>query len=197
MMTASLSLRKLHVALLLGVIVLFSGVYTVLNQNGDSSSPILTAVAAGDQRYEMFLKLDTITGESTDPHHRGEILIDSFAWGETRSIASTKPTMDGFTFTMPVNKASPKIFLYTAGGLKIGRSVLSVRKIGSSADSLRWILTDAKIVSYQTVGNTHGDGVSDQIVLVPGKIEVELVPKDGSATVKAGWDQRTGKSVGY
>lgn len=196
MFIAHLSLRKLQVAAVLAGILLLSGVYTLLSRESSPAS-ILTAVAAGDQRYEMFLKLDTIAGESTDLKHRGEISVDSFAWGESRSMGATRPTMDGIKITMPANKASPRLFLYTAGGLKVGRAVLSVRMAGSATDMLKWILTDSQIVSYQTVGNTHGDGVMDQITLVPGKVEVELVPGDGTATVKAGWDQRTGKSVAY
>lgn len=197
MTLSSLSRRKIQVATLLSVFLLISGLYALLSQNTVASTSLLTAVAAGDERYEMFLKLDTIAGESTDSRHRGEIEVDSFSWGETRSLASQNPTMEGFTITMLANKASPRLFLYTAGGLKIGRTVLSVRSAGSAVDTVTWILTDSKIVSYKTVGNTHGDGVSDQIVLVPGKIEVQLMPKDGSSPVKAGWDQRTGKSVGY
>jgi len=197
MTPSSLSRRKIQVAALLSAFLLMSGLYALLSHDTAASSSFLTAVAAGDERYEMFLKLDTIAGESTDQRHRGEIEVDSFSWGETRSMAAQSPTMEGFTMTMPANKASPRLFLYTAGGLKIGRTVLSVRPVGSSVDTVVWILTDSKIVSYRTVGNTHGDGVSDQITLVPGKIEVQLMPKDGSSPVKAGWDQRTGKSVGY
>lgn len=187
--------RSLKFLLALAVFGVIAG-FMLLRHDG-AAPQILTAVAAGDQRYEMFLKLDTIAGDATDQKHRGEITVDSFAWGETRSSGATRPSMEGFKVTMPANKASPRLFLYTAGGLKIGRAVLSVRTAGAGSDMLQWILTDVQIVSYQTVGNTHGDGVMDQITLVPGKIEVALVPSDGSATVKAGWDQRTGKSVAY
>jgi len=163
-----------------------------------SPEGMFTAIAATQSgEYEMFLKLDSLGGGSVDSKHKDEIVLDSFAWGETRSQGSTRPNMDGMTVTMPAGKASPRLFLYTAGGLKITRGVLSVRRTGSNDDFLRWILTDSNIVSYRTVGNTHGDGVSDQIVIVPGKIEVELKPSDGTAVQKAGWDQRTGKSVGY
>jgi type VI secretion system secreted protein Hcp len=196
MLTAPLSPRKLQLAaLLLGALGLTAAF--ALFSGTENPALVLTAVAAGDQRYEMFLKLDTIPGDSTDQKHKAEIAVDSFAWGETRGMGAGKPSMDGLVVTLPANKASPKLFLYTAGGLKISRVVLSVRSAGAGSDMLRWILTDAQIVSYKTVGNTHGDGVMDQITLVPGKIEVELLPSDGSAPMKAGWDQRTGKSVGY
>ena len=196
MLITSLPIRTFQIAALLVAALGCAAVFSLLS-GSDEPIGVLTAVAAGDQRYEMFLKLDTIEGDSTDQRHKAEIIVDSFAWGETRSMGAAKPTMDGLIATFPVGKASPRIFLYTAGGLKVSRAVLSVRRTGSSSDMLRWILTDVKIVSYKTVGNIHGDGVTDQITLVPGKIEIELEPSDGTPTVKAGWDQRTGKSVGY
>lgn len=196
-MTSTHTLKKHHVALVLVAFALLSYAYA-LTRDRVSDSGMLTAVAAEQaQNYRMFLKLDTIPGESTDAQHRTEIEIDSFAWSVSRGMAAAKPTLDGLTITMPVNKASGKIMLYTAGRLKIARAVLSVRKNGSNDDFLRWILTDSYAVSYQTVGNTHGDGVKDQVTFTAGKVEVEYKPMDGSALVKAGWDQRTGKSVGY
>ncbi len=197
------SIRKRHVALALGLIALISIAYSVstdyaIMHEDSNVAGILTAVAQSNASgYQMFLKLDTIPGESKDSKHREEVEIDSFAWGTARSLGATKASFDSLKFTMPVNKASPKLFLYTAGGVKITRAVLSVRKPGSSDDFLKWILTDAQPISFQTVGNTHGDGVSDQVVLTAGKVEVEYKPTDGSAVQKAGWDARSGKSVSY
>jgi type VI protein secretion system component Hcp len=100
---------------------------------------------------------------------------------------------------MPVSKATSRLLLYGASGLKISRAVLTVRIAGKDQDFLKWILTDSQIVSYQSVANTHGDGLSDQITLIPGKVEVEYREplSNGSLgdTVRAGWDMRTGKSV--
>lgn len=183
---------------LLAFIATFALAFVAYGRFSDDSVRMLTAVAATQSSdYEMFLKLDTLGGGSTDTRHRDEIVIDSFSWGETRSQGATRPTMEGLTVTLQNGKASPRLFLYTAGGLKISRGVLTVRRAGTNDDFLVWTLTDSQIVSYKTVGNTHGDGVQDQIVIVPGKIEVSLKPSDGSAVQKAGWDQRTGKSVGY
>lgn len=196
----SLSFRKTSLALLLSLAAVLSFIYGLSLDREIASDPgILTAVAqsGGAQGYKMFLKLDSVPGESSDSVHKGEIEVDSFTWGETRNAGATRPNMDGLTVTMPANKASPRLFLYTAGGLKITRAVLSVRKSGSNDDFLKWTLIDALPVSFKTVGNIHGDGVMDQVVFNPGKIEVEYKPADGSAIVKAGWDLRTGKSVGY
>ncbi len=197
MMPAS-SIRKYHVALFLLACALTSYAFALTRDSADEDVGVLTAVAADQAaNYRMFLKLDTIPGESADAQHRTEIEITSFAWSESRAMASAKPTLDGLQITMPTNKASPRLMLYTAGGLKISRAVLSVRKNNANEDFLKWILTDAYPVSYQTVGNVRGDGVTDQVTFTAGKIEMEYRPTDGSPVVKAGWDQRTGKSVPY
>jgi len=197
-MTSTRSIKKHHVASLLAAFALLSYAYAFTRDSAATDSGILTAIAAGEaQNYKMFLKLDTIAGESGDAAHRGEIEIDSYAWSISRGMGAGKPSIDGLKVTMPVNKASGRVMLYTAGGIKITRAVLSVRKNGSNHDFLKWILTDAYPVSYQTVGNIHGDGVTDQVTFTAGKVEIEYRPTDGSALVKAGWDQRTGKSVSY
>lgn len=197
-MTSTRTIKKYHVALALVAFAVLSYAYAFTRDSAIRDSGILTAVAADQaQNYRMFLKLDTVPGESTDAAHRGEIEIDSYAWSISRGMGAGKPSIDGLKVTMPVNKASGRVMLYTAGGLKITRAVLSVRKNGSNDDFLKWILTDAYPVSFQTVGNIHGDGVTDQVTFTAGKVEIEYRPADGSALVKAGWDQRTGKSVSY
>lgn len=163
---------------------------------------ILTALAkenvSGGPTYDLFLKVDTIAGDANDAKHKNEIVVDSFSWEEGRAINASRPTMDGFRVTMPASSASPKFFLYGAGGTKIPRIVLSVKIRGSQQDFLKWTLTNAQVLSYKTVGNVHGDGISDQITFSFSKIEAEYrqpLP-DGTLgpVIQGGWDQRTNKA---
>jgi type VI secretion system secreted protein Hcp len=167
-------------------------------QIGDSGIPLALASGITDGRsYEMFLHVDTVEGESDDLRHRGDIAVDSFAWGETRAASATKPSMDGFRVTMPFSSAAAKMFVYGAGGTRIPRVTLSARVSGSTQDFLIWSLTDARILSYRTVGNTKGDGIDDEVVFGFAKIDIEYrrVLPNGSLTepVRAGFDQRSGK----
>lgn len=164
---------------------------------------IVTALAkddlSGSRGYDMFLKVDTVTGDATDAKHRNEISVDSFSWGESRAIGAGRPSMDGFVVTMPASSASAKLFLYGAGGTRIPRVVLAVKVRGSQSDFLKWILTDAQVLSFKTVGNVHGDGIMDQVTFSFAKIETEFrqVLPDGSlssSVSKGGWDQRTNKA---
>lgn len=202
---SSRRIPKHYVALGLVLLALVSWMVRTSYEQGSiraalNVSDIPMAIAKDDRvagNLQIFLKLDTVAGNATSVKHKGEIDIDSYAWGVDRPAGSTKPALQTFTLTLPAGRASPKIFLMSAGGVKLQRAVLSVQQSGTEQDFLRWTLTDVTITSYKTVGNVLGDGITDQIVLSFAKAEVEYTPPEGGAPVKAGWDLRTGKSVGY
>jgi len=158
---------------------------------------------------DIFLKIDGISGESSDTSHKDEINVLSYTWGESQPVvpssgsggAAGKVTMQDFHFAMRVNKASPKLFLACASGAHIKNAILTVRRAGAGApEFLKWTFTDITVASYQTAGNTPtGDPLTDQVNLRFAKIEVEYKPvkPDGSldAPVKAGWDLTANKPV--
>ena len=161
---------------------------------------------------DIFLKIDGIDGESTDVKHKNEIAILSYAWGEEAQTALAggaggagggvgKVAMQDFHFSMPVNKASPKLFLACAKGEHFKDAVLTVRHPGASpTDFLKWRFTDVLISSYQTAGAV-ATGVlpADHVSLNFSKIEVEYRPVKPDGTpgtpVKAGWDRKANKPV--
>ena len=161
---------------------------------------------------DMFLKIDGIDGESTDAKHKNEIAILSYAWGEEAHMAPAggtggagggagKIAMQDFHFSMPVNKASPKLFLACAKGEHIKDAVLTVRHPGASpTEFLKWRFTDVLISSYHTSGDVATGALpADHVSLKFSKIEVEYRPVQPDGTlgtpVKAGWDIKTNKPV--
>lgn len=210
MIPSSLRFKKVHVAILLASLVFAAAGFSVYQDRfvtikADVSTGIPFALAAtavtGQTGLDMFLKMDSIDGGAIDDKHRGEIVVDSYTWKIVRPPAGKQTGFDAFIVTMPASKASPNLFLTNAGGLKIARAVLGVRRSGGAQDFLKWILTDVRIVSFQTVGNTHGDGVQDQITLSVGKVEIEYREplSNGSfgPVIKKGWDQRMNSVVQY
>jgi type VI secretion system secreted protein Hcp len=159
--------------------------------------------------FDMFLKIDGIPGESTDIHHRDEIEVLSYTWGESQpavagsggGAAAGKVAMQDFHFTMHVNKASPKLFLDCANGARIKNAVLSVRQSGANpVEFLKWTLTDIVVASYQTAASVpSGESPTDQVSLRFTKIETEYtrIKPDGSldAPIKEGWDLITNRAV--
>ncbi len=164
-----------------------------------SAAPVAVDTIQKGLALEMFMRIDTVDGESADDKHKSEILIDSYSWGAKRTPSATAPSMQDLTITMPVNKASAKLMVYTAGSVNIPKLVLAVRRKGATQDFLKWTLTDVFISSFTTVGNLHGDGIQDQVGFTFGKVEMEYrqVLPNGTLgeAVKFGWDRRSNKPV--
>lgn len=144
---------------------------------------------------DYFLKLDGIDGESTDSKHGKEIDVLSWSWGATNAGSHAlgggggagKVSMQDFSFTMNVNKASPKLLLSCASGDHIKKAALTCRKAGKTQQEYLIIkFEELHVTSYQT-GGSQGDIVPvDSITLNFGKIEYEYSPQkpDGSLDTK-------------
>src|SRR5580765_2343602 len=113
---------------------------------------------------DYFLKIDGIQGESKAGKHKDEIDIESFSWGETQSGTfaigggggSGKVSMQDFHFTMPVNKASPALFLACAQGDHIKNAILTCRKAGrDQQEFLKVTMNDVLVSSFQ-IGGAEG-----------------------------------------
>src|SRR5262245_10475584 len=76
---------------------------------------------------DMFLKLEGVKGESKDHKHGGEIHIESFSWGMNQTGAHAtgggggagKVHVHDISFTKFVDKSSPTLMLFCAGGKHI------------------------------------------------------------------------------
>jgi len=140
---------------------------------------------------DYFLKLDGIPGESKDSKHKDTIQIESWSWGESNSGShgfgggggAGKVNMQDFSFTMGINKASPKLFLACANGQHIKEGLLTCRKAGKEGQEyLKIKFTDLLVSSYQTGGSAGNEVPLDSISLNFAKIEVSYAPQkpDGS-----------------
>src|SRR5258708_8159410 len=113
---------------------------------------------------DYFLKLDGIEGESKDSKHQNEIEIGSFSFGATQSGSfsamggggSGKVSMQDFHFTIPTQKASPKLLLNCATGNHIPKGILTCRKAGKEQQEfLKYTFSDLLLSSFHTAGSTH------------------------------------------
>lgn len=155
---------------------------------------------------DYFLKIDSVPGESTDSKHKNEIDLLSWSWGETNSGSHAygggggagKVSMNDFSFTMNVNKASPKLFLACATGQHIKEALLVCRKAGKEQQEyLKIKFSDLLISSYQT-GGSSGDVVPvENITFNFDKIEISYAPqkKEGGldSPVVHNWSQKENK----
>ena len=167
------------------------------------AQPYTAAMAA-----DMFLKLDGIDGESQDAKHKGEIEIESFSWGAARPQAATpgsggavgKVSMLDFSFTTPVSKASPKLFLACAANQNIKTALLTVRRAGGQPfDFLKVTMSNVRVSSWKQEGGAGPDVPQDQISLNFSKLEVAYTGRSATGgpgeTVSAGWDAKGNSKV--
>lgn len=112
---------------------------------------------------DYFLKIDGISGESTDDKHKGEIEVESFSWGVTNTTLTRagggagagRAQFQDLAFNTRVSKASPSLFLKCATGEHIKQAVLTATTMdakGQSQEFLKITLSDVLVSSYQSSG---------------------------------------------
>ena len=156
----------------------------------------------------MFLKLDGIDGESRDAKHKGEIEIESFSWGASHPVASGggaggaagKVSLQDFSFTTPVSKASPKLFLACASGQHIKSALLTVRRAGGQQqDFLKVTMSDVRVSNWTQHGGAEPAVPQDQVSINFSKVQIAYTgqsPTGGPGeTVTAGWDAKGNTKV--
>lgn len=154
---------------------------------------------------DMFLKLDGIPGDSVDDKHKGEIVLESFSWGETNTVAhgsftgggatAGRVSLQDFHFTSRVSKASPKLMLACANGQHILNGVVTVRKAGgeNQFEFLFYKFTNVIITSVQDAGANSDVVPLESVSFAFQKINVEFKeqqPATGAAgaAVDFAWD---------
>lgn len=167
-------------------------------------NPIRTSVSQDSVTPRMFLKIDTIPGESTDESHPFEIEVMAFDWGENMSsagssgIAASTVKMRNFRFQALFSRASPLLFSACALGRMIRYATLVVQttlpSTESSFDYIRWYFYDVIITSYDTHSGAFESRPVDEFAISFGRIGVayyEIKP-DGTVggVIARGWDLR-------
>jgi type VI secretion system secreted protein Hcp len=150
---------------------------------------------------DMFLKIATVDGESTDSVHSGE--IDLLSWSFAANQTGTSNTGGGsgagrvsiqdLTITKKVDKSSPTLFALCCKGSHVATADLTVRKAGG--DALEYLVVKMEhvlITGFQTTGSDGQDTLVEQISLNFKKVGLVYTPQldDGSGgpSVAGGWD---------
>lgn len=158
---------------------------------------------------DMFIKIDTIKGESLGDKHVGEIDVLSWSWGMSQTgtahmgpgAGSGKVNVNDLSLTKRVDRATPVLMTACCTGSHLASAVLVVRKAGGNALEYLKITMEDILVSAVTTGGSGGDSVlTENVTLNFAKVKVEYIPqkKDGSGdgSVNMGWDIAAGKKTG-
>ena len=153
--------------------------------------------------YVIFIKMDGITGESTDAKHRGEIDVLSWSWGVTTSSSTHVGGAGGagkaipadLKFSHRIDLASPSLIKACASGRHIKEAVVSVQKTGAAPFEFLTIkLSDVTVKSVEPVVNTLENNATEIVGLDFSRMEFEYRQdlKPG-ATSKVLWDVAANK----
>ena len=166
------------------------------SSSSGSNNNSTTTSQAGGPSAQMFLKLDGITGDSTDDGHKNQIDVSSFAFAVGRGGDGTGSGGRGAAGrshlqTMRIDKvydsASPKLFRAAATGQHIRSAVLTFRRAGDDRDVefLTYTLSDVQVTSYDQ-GGTDGDArdlgsLEEEVGLTAAKVHLteQTVGSDG------------------
>jgi type VI secretion system secreted protein Hcp len=135
---------------------------------------------------DMFLKIETIDGESVDKTHAKDIDILAWSWGLSNSGTthqgmgggSGKANFQDISVTKYVDASSHALLLACATGEHFTKAKLVVRKAGKTP--LEYILIEMEevlITSVSTGGSGGEDRLTENISLNFAKIKFSYVPQ--------------------
>lgn len=143
------------------------GVQGTIGAPGPAGTPLIGQTSFGlSSSGKLFLKLDGIDGESIDAKHKKQIEVGSFSMAAGPSQGSPfgsgagKSTIQSFTITKQIDKASPLLFKTAGLGqhIKLGTVAFAKGTGGKEVDYLTFTFTDL-LVSGITDGVAHNKPV--------------------------------------
>lgn len=150
---------------------------------------------------DMFLKCETIKGESKDAVYKESIDVLSWSWGESNSgsahvgggAGAGKVNVQDLTLTKWVDKASPTLFNMCAKGTHIPEMTLIVRKAGDKPlDYLVIKLGEVMVTSISTGGSGGEDRLTENVSFNFAAIQITYTEQkpDGSkgTATPFGWN---------
>src|ERR1700737_1620240 len=113
---------------------------------------------------DMFIKIDTVDGESRDKTHKKEIDVLAWSWGMSNSgsahvgggAGAGKANVQDLSFTKWVDSATPKLALACCAGKHFKDAVLVVRKAGEKPVEYLKIKMDVVIIWAVSTGAWGG-----------------------------------------
>ena len=141
---------------------------------------------------DMFMKIDTLKGESVDKTHTGEVDVLAWSWGVSNSgsahvgggAGAGKANVQDLSFTKYVDKSTPDLLLTTCNGKHWDQAVLVVRKAGETPlEYLKITMSEVLVTSISQGGSGGEDRLTENVTLNFAAVKVDYVEqkKDGSA----------------
>jgi type VI secretion system secreted protein Hcp len=136
---------------------------------------------------DMFMKIDTVDGESKDKTHKKEIDVLAWSWGLSNSgsahagggAGSGKVNVQDISFTKYVDSASPKLALACCDGKHFKDATLVVRKAGEKpVEYMKIKMEEVLITSISHGGSGGEDRLTENVTLNFAKVSMDYTPQD-------------------
>lgn len=152
----------------------------------------LLAVTPAHAALDMFLKINTLNGESTDRDFGAIGASDVLAWSWGMSNGSLGPggqaNFQDLSLTKYLDSATPGEMLAIAKGTVFTRARLSVRRAGSTDVFLTLTFDDVKISSLSTGGSAGEERFTANITLAPlSRMALSYTPEGATRAQTAVW----------
>ena len=194
----------------------FTGInfkYQEFDGGGIKTSELDWNLIEGDQGSE--LGNPTFPGPSSTPAsgpfltiNGQDVAVDSFDWNAGQNVTLSGGQLQSagnaeageFTFTRPIDLATPRLLHLAAAGTNLGDINLSdqISINGKSVTNIEWTLHDAFISSFAVSGDDVLSNALNEFSISSDKIEVQYTDFDAkgsqSNTTKAVWDLDVGPS---
>jgi type VI secretion system secreted protein Hcp len=160
--------------------------------------------------FDAFLKLDGVTGESTDDKNKGQIEIYSFSWGASNPVTigsqstgsgAGKVSFASFSITKKLDSSSPTLLKNCCIGDHFKTGSLTLRKAGGDQLAyLEYDFTEIYIDSYQVNGSSGGDDTpSESISMTAASVVMKYSAQSAEGKMTpmkpAGWNLTTNKPM--
>ena len=156
---------------------------------------LLAMAGSAQSQTKIYLKLDTIKGESSDLAHKEWMEVSSFQEGVSSTsvvgigAGSGKAIFQDLKIVKHIDRSTPQLYLMAASGRHLSSASLDL--VTNEKLSFTITLNDVAITS---VTNTMQDGnVQEEVHISFAGITFEV--RENNVSTKSGWDLRNNKSL--
>ena len=145
---------------------------------------------------DMFIKIDDVKGESQDSKHKDEIDVLAWSWGMSQAGSfhagggggSGKVSIQDLSFTKWIDRSSPNMMQYCAGGKQYKEAKLTVRKAGGKdpVEYLTITMKDVIVTSLSTGGSGGEDKLTENVTLNFAEVHVSYQQQKADGTKEGG-----------
>ena len=145
----------------------------------------------------IFVRMDSIKGESRERGHEDEIEALSWSWGISNATIATgpgrgggsgragRPTFSEFTFVHRIDAASPLLMTACAIGQHIRKARVTVRKAGERQNDFLVIdLSEVMVSGVATSISSDADAGDEVVVLSFASVDLQYVPQGADGRPK-------------